>query len=85
MNGSARAADLTTGFLGVKGAAVSASDKAKDKAQAAKGKAKKGTGQAIDDPVLEGEGKVEGRRATSGRPARRSRTPSRSKSAHEPA
>jgi uncharacterized protein YjbJ (UPF0337 family) len=39
---------------------VSASKKAKDKGQAAKGKVKKGTGKALGDPVLEGEGKAEG-------------------------
>jgi uncharacterized protein YjbJ (UPF0337 family) len=38
---------------------VSATDKAKDKAQAAKGKVKKGAGKAIDDPYLEGEGKAD--------------------------
>jgi len=38
---------------------VSGTDKAKDKAEAAKGKVKKGTGKAIDDPVLEGKGKAE--------------------------
>jgi uncharacterized protein YjbJ (UPF0337 family) len=38
---------------------MSATDKAKDKAEAAKGKMKKGTGKAIDDPVLEGKGKAE--------------------------
>ena len=38
---------------------MSATDKAKDKAQAAKGKLKKGAGQAIDDPYLEGEGKAD--------------------------
>jgi uncharacterized protein YjbJ (UPF0337 family) len=38
---------------------MSAKDKAKDKAQAAKGKVKKGTGKALDDPYLEGEGKAE--------------------------
>ena len=38
---------------------MSASDKAKDKAQAAKGKIKKGTGKALDDPYLEGEGKAD--------------------------
>jgi uncharacterized protein YjbJ (UPF0337 family) len=42
-----------------KGAAVSASNKAKDKAQAAKGKVKKGAGKALADPVLEGKGKTE--------------------------
>jgi len=40
-------------------AAVSASNKAKDKTQAAKGRVKKGTGKALADPVLEGEGKSE--------------------------
>jgi uncharacterized protein YjbJ (UPF0337 family) len=38
---------------------VSASKKAKDKAQAAKGKIKKGAGKVTGDPVLEGEGKAE--------------------------
>lgn len=38
---------------------MSATKKAKDKAQAAKGKAKKGTGKALADPVLEGKGKAE--------------------------
>jgi uncharacterized protein YjbJ (UPF0337 family) len=38
---------------------VSASDKAKDKAQAAKGKVKKGAGKALNDPVLEGKGQAE--------------------------
>jgi uncharacterized protein YjbJ (UPF0337 family) len=38
---------------------VSATDKAKDKAQAAKGRVKKETGKALDDPYLEGEGKAD--------------------------
>jgi uncharacterized protein YjbJ (UPF0337 family) len=38
---------------------VSATDKAKDKAEAAKGKVKKGAGKALGDPVLEGKGKAE--------------------------
>ena len=38
---------------------MSARDKAKDKAQAAKGKVKKGAGQAIDDPYLEAEGRAD--------------------------
>jgi len=50
---------LTADGLREKGVAVSASNKAKDKAQAAKGKVKKGAGKAIDDPWLEGEGKAE--------------------------
>ncbi|MBV9093621.1 MAG: CsbD family protein [Streptosporangiaceae bacterium] len=37
---------------------MSAKDKAKDKAEAAKGKTKKGAGKALDDPVLEGKGKA---------------------------
>lgn len=37
---------------------MSATGKAKDKAEAAKGKTKKGAGKAIDDPVLEGKGKA---------------------------
>jgi uncharacterized protein YjbJ (UPF0337 family) len=36
---------------------MSAGDKVKDKVQSAKGKAKEETGKAIDDPVLEAEGK----------------------------
>jgi uncharacterized protein YjbJ (UPF0337 family) len=38
---------------------VSAADKAKDKVQAAKGKVKKNTGKALDDPYMEGEGKAD--------------------------
>ena len=38
---------------------MSATNKAKDKVQAARGKVKKGTGKALDDPYLEGEGKSE--------------------------
>jgi uncharacterized protein YjbJ (UPF0337 family) len=38
---------------------VSAADKAKDKAQAVKGKVKKGAGKALDDPYMEGEGKAD--------------------------
>jgi uncharacterized protein YjbJ (UPF0337 family) len=38
---------------------MSAKDKAKDKAQVAKGKVKKGTGKVLNDPVLEGEGKAD--------------------------
>jgi uncharacterized protein YjbJ (UPF0337 family) len=38
---------------------MSAKNKAKDKAEAAKGKVKKGTGKALGDPVLEGKGKAE--------------------------
>jgi uncharacterized protein YjbJ (UPF0337 family) len=41
------------------GTAVSAADKAKDKAQAAKGKVKKGAGKALGDPYMEGEGKAD--------------------------
>jgi uncharacterized protein YjbJ (UPF0337 family) len=36
---------------------VSASNKAKDKAQAAKGHVKEAAGKAVGDPVLEAEGK----------------------------
>jgi uncharacterized protein YjbJ (UPF0337 family) len=39
--------------------AVSATGKAKDKVQAAKGKVKKGTDRALDDRYLEAEGKSE--------------------------
>jgi uncharacterized protein YjbJ (UPF0337 family) len=56
MNGSSWAVDF---YLRERGAAVSAADKAKDKVEEAKGKMKKGTGKAIDDPVMEGEGKAE--------------------------
>ena len=38
---------------------MSAKNKAKDKAQAAKGKVKKGAGKAIDDPYLESKGKAD--------------------------
>jgi uncharacterized protein YjbJ (UPF0337 family) len=38
---------------------MSAADKAKDKAQAAKGKVKEATGRAVDDPYMEGEGKAD--------------------------
>jgi uncharacterized protein YjbJ (UPF0337 family) len=38
---------------------MSAAKKAKDKAQAAKGKVKKAAGKTIGDPVLEGKGKAE--------------------------
>jgi uncharacterized protein YjbJ (UPF0337 family) len=41
------------------GTGMSATDKAKDKVEAAKGKVKKGTGKALDDPYMEGEGKAE--------------------------
>jgi uncharacterized protein YjbJ (UPF0337 family) len=54
-NGSSRAADS----IREEGTAVSAKNKAKDKAQAAKGKVKKGAGKAIDDPYLEGKGKAD--------------------------
>jgi uncharacterized protein YjbJ (UPF0337 family) len=47
------------GIFRRKGAAMSATDKAKDKVEAAKGKVKKETGKAIDDSYLEGEGKAE--------------------------
>jgi uncharacterized protein YjbJ (UPF0337 family) len=54
-NGSSWAADS----IRENGTAVSAADKAKDKAQVAKGKVKKSAGKAIDDPYLEGEGKAD--------------------------
>jgi uncharacterized protein YjbJ (UPF0337 family) len=38
---------------------MSAKDKAKDKAEAAKGKVRKGAGKALGDPVMEGKGKAE--------------------------
>lgn len=38
---------------------MGAKGKAKDKTQAAKGKVKKGTGKALDDPYLAGKGKAE--------------------------
>ena len=50
---------MSADVLQEKGTAVSATNKAKDKAQAAKGKVKKGTGKALGDPVLEGKGKAE--------------------------
>jgi uncharacterized protein YjbJ (UPF0337 family) len=38
---------------------VSVSKKARGKAEAAKGRVKKGTGKVLGDPVLEGKGKGE--------------------------
>ena len=38
---------------------MNAKDKAKDKAEAAKGKVKKGADKALNDPVLEGKGRAE--------------------------
>ena len=38
---------------------MGAADKARDKAQTVKGKAKEAAGQAADDPYLEGEGKAD--------------------------
>jgi uncharacterized protein YjbJ (UPF0337 family) len=38
---------------------MSATDKAADKAQVAKGKVKEATGKAVDDPTLEAEGKAD--------------------------
>jgi uncharacterized protein YjbJ (UPF0337 family) len=58
-NGSAWVAEIPANVLREKGTAVSATDKAKDKAEAAKGKVKKGAGKALGDPVLEGKGKAE--------------------------
>jgi uncharacterized protein YjbJ (UPF0337 family) len=43
----------------MKGAAMSAAKKAKDKAQSTKGRVKKAAGKAMGDPVLEGKGKAE--------------------------
>lgn len=37
---------------------MSAKNKVQGKAEAAKGKTKKGTGKALGDPVLEGKGKA---------------------------
>ena len=59
MNGFARAVAMSADVLREKGTAVSATNKAKDKAQATKGKVKKATGKALGDPVLEGKGKAE--------------------------
>jgi uncharacterized protein YjbJ (UPF0337 family) len=58
-NGSAWAVACSASIVRRKGVAISATDKAKDKVQAAKGKVKKGTGKATDDPYMEGEGKAE--------------------------
>ena len=59
MNGFARAVAKSADVLREKGTAVSAANKAKDKAQAAKGKVKKSAGKALGDPVMEGKGKAE--------------------------
>jgi uncharacterized protein YjbJ (UPF0337 family) len=50
---------MSADVLQEKGTAVSAANKAKDKAQAVKGKVKKRTGKAVGNPVLEGKGKAE--------------------------
>ena len=50
---------MAADVLQEKGTAVSATNKAKDKAQAAKGKVKKSTGKAVGNPVLTGKGKAE--------------------------
>jgi uncharacterized protein YjbJ (UPF0337 family) len=55
LTGNVRATPVLSGG----GLNVSASDKAKDKLQSAKGKTKKKTGQAIDDPYMEGKGKAD--------------------------
>jgi uncharacterized protein YjbJ (UPF0337 family) len=59
MSGFARAVAMSADVLQEKGTAVSAANKAKDKAQAAKGKVKKTTGRAVGNPVLEGKGKAD--------------------------
>jgi len=59
MNGFARAVAMSADVLQEKGTAVSAANKAKDKAQAAKGKVKKTIGKAVGNPVLEGKGKAD--------------------------
>lgn len=38
---------------------MSATDKIKDKAEETEGRIKEGTGKALDDPYMEGEGKAE--------------------------
>ena len=60
-----------------KGTVVSASDKAKNKAQETKGKAKETAGKAVGNERLEAEGVADQARPTSSRPARRSRTQAR--------
>jgi uncharacterized protein YjbJ (UPF0337 family) len=65
--------------------AVSASKKAKDKAQAAKGKAKKGAGKALADPVLEGRGKAEEAKGNLKQAGERSKTQLRNDPAWTPA
>ena len=59
MTGFAWAEVMAADVLQEKGTAVSATNKAKDKAQAAKGKVKKSTGKAVGNPVLAGKGKAE--------------------------
>jgi uncharacterized protein YjbJ (UPF0337 family) len=59
MSGFARAVAMSADVLQEKGTAVSAANKAKDQAQAAKGKVKKTTGKAVGNPVLEGKGKAD--------------------------
>ena len=56
---------------------MGADDKLGNKAEELKGKTKETVGQATDDRDLEAEGQADQTRATSSRPARRSRTSSR--------
>jgi CsbD-like. len=62
---------------------VSAADKAKDKAQAAKGKVKKGAGKALDDPYMEGEGKADQVKGNLKLAGEKVKTPSRSDLVHQ--
>jgi uncharacterized protein YjbJ (UPF0337 family) len=52
--GSCRLADIRR----QEGTAMSARDKAKDKAEAVEGKIEKAAGELLGDPVLEGKGKA---------------------------
>ena len=55
--GGGRQLACTAGVLRGKGAPVSALGKAKDRAEAAKGKVKKGRGKALDDPCSKARAK----------------------------
>jgi len=54
---------MSADVLQEKGTAVSAANKAKDKAQAAKGKVKKSAGKAVGNPVLKARAKPSRRKA----------------------
>jgi uncharacterized protein YjbJ (UPF0337 family) len=59
LNATRWAGEEADGSFRQEGAAVSAEETVKNKAEAAKGTVKKNAGKAIGDPYLEGEGKAD--------------------------